>query len=302
MTSIVIDALPESIDMVTGKYPPQRIKTEEQDSINILVKSDDRTYGNDYNFQSDLLTSTSNIRKIKLAKAFVPLPPQINIHNRSITVTHTDGDVTFSLLDGYYSVQSLVNMMQAAFTDAWVSLDPTNSVTISYDVDRRTIEIIDDNAEQFYIHNTSPFALYAINVVNFPTQAPLSALSTDSIESKSLGMIYSRFYILSSQRLTEDQGSFSAISSGGASNIVAILDLASSYNSAQFSVSTSFPGTEVVVDTLSYAPNINMVNRNKSLKVFDLALVDEFGFGLETIDNELFNFEHSTAMWFQAYI
>jgi hypothetical protein len=268
----------------------------------MLIKSEDRTYGTNFDFQVNLLASSANIRKIQLAKCILPLLPQVNVNNKTVTVTHVDGTVTFPLIEGYYSVQSYVNMLQTSFSAAWLVLDPTNTVTISYDIERRSILISDDNSEAFYIHNDCTFALYSRNVVFFQYEAAGSTPTTTSIESLSLNMIYSRYVILESQRLTEDQKSYSMISGKGASNIVSIIDIASKYNEAQFVVSSSFPGTLFVIDTLDYSPLINVLNRNKSLKVIDFVFVDEFGFNLSNISTSSFKFEYPTCLWFQCYL
>ena len=299
---IYLKALPEDNDMVSGRYPPQRIKNEPTDSVNLIIRSEDRIFGNDFDFQVDLLTSSVHIRKIQLAKCLLPLLPQINENNKSITVTHDTGTITFNLIDGYYSVQALANMMQAQFTAAWLSLNPLNSVTVNYDIDKRAITINDNNNANWYIHTDCPFNNYARNVVKFQTQAAGSATSQSFFSSTSLGMIYSRFIILSSSRLTEDQKSFSIVSNRGPTDIVAILDIASKYDNDQFAVSTSFPGTDVVLDTLDYAPRINILNRNKSLKIIDFQLTDEFGFPLNNINSNDYNFIYPTAMWFQCFL
>jgi len=297
---VYLKALPEDTDMVTGRFPAQRVRADNLDTVNIIVRSDDRTSGDDFDFQVDLLGSSNHIKQAQLAKCMLPLLPQINVHNHSITVTHVDGTVVIPLVDGFFSIQSLTNMLQSVFTAAWQSLDITNQVTVSYDVDRRSISIIDDNAEAFYIHSACIFNLYGGNVVKFPTEPSGSVPSTTSIESLSLGMIYSRYIILSSRRMTADQKSFSMISGKGASDVVAVVDIASQYSPSQFSVSSSFPGTDVVVDTLSYAPRINMNNRYKSLKVIDFSLFDEFSFSLSQLSTSSYRFEYPVSMWFQC--
>ena len=196
--------------------------------------------------------------------------PQINLHNKTITVTHVDGTVTFDLDESYYSVQSMVNMMQSKFLTAWQSLDATNTLTISYNIERRSITIVDDNAENFYIHDDSPFVLFGNNVVQFPIQPAGSPLTNSSIESTSLEMIYSRYVTINSQRLTEDQKAYSIVSNRGPQNIIAVVDLVAAYTAAQFSVSSSYPGTQFSIETLQYAPRINLLNRTKALKVISL--------------------------------
>jgi len=300
LPSFYLQASPEDKDMVSGRFPPQRIRSEDPDSVNLLIRSEDRSFGSDFDFQVDLLTTSSHIRKIQLCKAILPLLPQINVHNNTITVTHTDGTVTFTLDESYYSVQSMVNMMQAKFTAAWVSLDATNSVTISYNIERRSITIVDDNAEQFYIHNNSPFVLYGNNVVQFPIQAAGSALSTTSIESTSLEMIYSRYVTINPNRLPEDQKAYSIVSHRGPQNIVAVVDLVAAYTSQQFSVSSSYPGTQFSIETLQYAPRINLLNRTKALKVIDFVVEDEYGFKLSDLDTPTYTFAYGIVMWFQC--
>jgi len=300
ITKVYLQAAPEDNDLVSGRFPPQRIRNESTDSINIVIRSEDRNYGNDFDFQVDLLTISAHVRKIQLAKCILPLLPQINVHNKTVTVTHVDGTVTFDLVEGYYSVQSLVNMMQDKFLTAWLSLDPLNLVTVNYNIDRRSILIIDDNAENWYIHTECPFNRFARNVVKFPTLPAGSPTSTFQSESTSLGMIYSRYVIITSERLTEDQKAYSVISNLGPKNIVAVLDIASKYNEHQFAVTSSFPGTDVVIDTLDYAPKINVLNRNKALKVIDFQLIDEFGFNLNDINTPTYTFIYPVSMWLQG--
>lgn len=302
LTNIYLPAVSEDNNMVTGRFPPQRIKSEDPDSCNILVRSEDRFNGNSFDFQVDLLTSTSHIRKIQLGKIICPLLPQINNIDKSVTVVHQDGTVTFDLIEGFYSVQGLANMMQDVFLTAWQLIDPTNGCTVNYDIERRSITITDDQGENFYILKTCPFARYARNVVKFPTQSLPDVPSTSSIESTSLGMIYSRFLLLTSSRLTEDQKSFSVVSDLGPSNIVSIIDIASKYTESQYAVSVSFPGTEFVIDTLGYAPRINLLNRGKALKVIDFQLSDEFGNNVSTLSDGSFPFDYSVSLFFQCYL
>ena len=295
-----LPASPEDIDMVSGRFPPQRVRVEPADSINILIKSEDRTYGNDFEFQCDLITTSSHIRKIQLAKCMLPLLPQINFHNKNILITHADGAINVNFVEGYYSVQGMVNMMQSVLTAAWIVLDATNSVTVSYSIERRSISIVDDNGENFFIHTNCGFSLYGRNVVQFVTKVAGSALSASIYESTSLGMIYSRYVTLHSSRLTEDQNSYSIISSRGPSNIIAILDLSSEYTTSQFAVSSAFPGTDITIDTLNYAPRINILNRNKGLKVIDFYLEDEFSFKLNDLNTASHSFTYPVAFFFQC--
>lgn len=299
-SSVSLYARAEDSDMVSGKFPPQRIRNEPTDSVNIVIRSEDRHHGTDFNFSIDLLTSSVNLRKIQLAKIMLPLLPQINENNKTIRVTHFTGNVTFDLIPGYYSVQALVNMMQQQFTTAWLSLNPINLVTVNYNIDTRTISVTDDNAQLWYFNTGFPFDLFGRNVVKFPTLPTGSPLATNVTTSTSLGMIYSRYITLTSNRLTEDQKSFSIISNLGPQNIVGVLDLTSQYGATQFSATSSFPGTDVVIDCLAYSPRINILNRNKALKVIDFMLLDEFGIPVDRINTVEYPFIYPVAMWFQC--
>lgn len=300
--SVYLIAQPEDNDLVSGRFPPQRVRVEPTDSVNILIRSEDRISGTDYDFDVDLLASSAHIRKLQITKVILPLLPTINANDKSVTVTHDDGDVTFDLIEGYYSVQALANMLQAQFLAAFQSLDVTNSVTVNYDIDRRSINITDDGGENWYIHEECDFNKFGRNVCKFPVLPAGSPTATSVSESTSLGMIYSRFIILASDRLTQDQKSYSIISGRGASNIIAILDIASKYSENQFAVSTSFPGTDFVIDTLEYAPRINILNRNKALKILDFKLIDEFSFDLDTINTPEHPFIYPITIWMQGYL
>lgn len=301
-TNMYLPAVSEDNNMVSGRFPPQRVKAELTDSVNILVRSEDKMVGNNYDFQVDLLTSSVHIRKIQLAKIITPLLPQINNVNKSVTIVHQDGNVTFDLVEGFYSVQALANMMQDTFLVAWQLLDPANSCTVSYDIERRSISITDDLSKSFYLLRGCPFEKFGKGVVQLPSESLPAVPSSAELESTALGMIYSRFLILSSSRLTEDQKSFSIVSDLGPSNIIAIVDIASKYSEGQFAVSTSFPGSTFVIDTLDYAPRINLLNRNKALKVVDFQLSDEFGNNVSLLSDGTFPFSYPIALFFQCYL
>lgn len=288
----------EDEDTMIGKYQPQRIMAVEPTTSTLLINSRDRLSGTDFDFIVDIKTEAANYRTVSLRKIIHPLLPQINANNRTLTVEHVDGIFSTTLDCGYYTVQSFVNMLQAKLTAGWVSLDATNSVTVAYDANARLISVTDNNGEAFFFQNTSSFIVYGYNVVGFPSQAPGSALSTTTISSTNLTMIYSRFVTIRSDRITESQRGSSIISSTGASNIVAVVDLAEGYNDAQFATGSAFPGTAKVFDT-DFAPTINVLNRGKTLRILDVEIVDEFGFGVTSIYSGTGQvFEYPVVMWF----
>jgi hypothetical protein len=193
-------------------------------------------------------------------------------------------------------------MMQSHFTALWFSLNVANVVTVSYDIDRRQITITDNLSKNWFIADTSSFAKYGGNVVKFNYFSPAFGLNTYTHSSTSLGMIYSRFVLLHSNRLTEDQRSYSMVSKQGPSNIVAVIDLASQYQTSQFVVSSAFPGTDVAVDCLKFSPRINVLNYTKAFKLIDLSFIDEYGFNLNDINTNTFPFDYPVVVWLMGYM
>lgn len=295
---LVSDSEPN--DQALGKYQPQRLIAHSPNTVTLLVNSRDRTHGTDFNFGTDMKSEGINMRTLALRKTIFPLLPQINANDNTLTVTHLDGDFTTILDPGYYTTQGFVNMLQAKLTAGWIGLDGTNSVTVNYDADARELTVTDNNGEDWYFHSTSSFIRLGYNVVGFPSQAPGSALTTSAIASTSLTMMYSRFITIHSNRLAESQRGTSMISSTGAANIIAVVDLAEGYDPTQFATGSAFPGTAQVFNT-PYAPVVNVLNRLKNLRVFDLECRDEFGVGIDRIYEGLTEvFEYPTVFWFVA--
>lgn len=288
----------EEDDLTNGKFQPQRVLANPTNSINILVNSRSRDTGDDFKFMVDFRTESINLRDIQLCKLIFPLLPQINAHNNVLSGVHTDGAFSITLTEGYYTVQSFVNMLQSKMTAAWVALNALNVVTVNYSSDSRTITITDGGGDSFYFNTNCSFITYGYNVVGFNSGVSTNATSQTSIN---LTMIYSRYITIRSNRLVESQRSYSLLSNQGSSNIVAIVDLTEGYGADQYINGSTFPATAKVFNCTDIAPVINISNRYKNLRVLDIEIIDEFGYCIDTIYQGLSStFAYPVSIWFRC--
>ncbi len=277
----------EQEDQRSGKFPPQRIYPECRNSGLIVADSRDRISGTSgFNFVTDLKSETTNVRSIRLSSCILPLLPQINDLNNGITVVHTDGTGSVTLDNGYYTVQSLVNELQSKLTALWVALDPTNVVIINYDSDRRRISIVDGNNETWYFSDTCTFITRGVNVAAFDSGASSFTVAN---YSKSLQMVYSRYLNVYSRRLVEDARIGSRSSRGNGMCLVAVIDLLSGYDADQYINGSTFPSTAKVFYPRA-PPVLNILNRQKAIRVFDLEVETEFGENVYTIYADGFHY------------
>jgi hypothetical protein len=290
----------EEVDLVNGKYQPQRIIANPPNYVNILVNSRSAESGDDFKFYVDLRTESMNLRDIQLCKIIFPLLPQINSHNNVLSGTHDDGNFSITLTHGYYTVQSFVNMLQAKFTAAWIALNPLNVVTVNYNSDGRNIVITDGNGDFFYFDPNCSFIKYGYNVVGFNAGV---AYDSDTQTSINLTMVYSRYITVRSNRLIENQRSYSLVSNLGSGNIIAIIDITEGYGADQYINGSTFPATAKVFNTTDIAPVINICNRDRSIRVIDIEILDEFGFCIDTIYRGLTElFTYPVTIWFKCAI
>lgn len=285
----------EEEDQLNGKYVPQRVYSDVNQKSLLFVDSRDRSSGNDFNFVIDLKSETSNCRCVELSSCALPLLPQINDKNNSITVVHADGTASTTLENGYYTVQSLVNELSSKLTALWVSLDATNTVVVNYNADARTITITDGNGETWYFDSSSSFIQYGLNVVEFESGASTVAVVQTSV---SLQMVYSRYLTVYSRRLTENSRITSKSSRPVSSNIVAMIDLLSGYDAQQYINGSTFPSTSKVFTPKNTAI-INTLNRLKAIRVVDIEVEDEFGNNVYDIYNN--GFKYATNFTFVQY-
>lgn len=287
----------EDNDQVWGKFFPQIINAPPTNRVNIFISSENKlsTSSSDFDFYVDLRQESANIRSLQLMKAILPLAPQINDHNNTMNITLNG--ITFNVVldNGYYNPNSFVNMLQAKLSAAWTAAIPGSLVTVSYNPPERNITITDISpgpGPYSWQFNASSYSQYGLHVAYFPLGASAVTQTSTSLE-----MIYSRFYVIRSDRICQSQRASSLTSAYQQTNIVAVLPVAEYYDSNQYSPSASFPGTAKTMDCYDTAPVINTTNQNISLRVLDLHIADEFGYSLSTIYSDN-SFQYTCAFLF----
>jgi hypothetical protein len=298
-TTVYLGAGREADLQANGKYVPQRVYTTVPQRSLMHIDSRNRVSGNSFNGTYRLIPETSQARSLHMDKVIFPLLPTINDKNNGITIVHATGTGNTTLTNGYYTVQSLVNEMQAKFTALWQALPAgaLNSVSVIYDPSARTVTVTDNDGSLWYLDETSTFNTAGLNVIGFNAGLAFDAISH---VSTSLQMIYSRYVIVKSQRLCEDTRIISTTTAtSSAMGIVAILDLVEGYDASQFSTGTSFPSTTKVYNLENSACHINVHNRGKAIKDLDLSFYDEFGNNIYNIYNS--GFDYDIALWVSLY-
>lgn len=291
----------EDSSLRNGKFWPQLINPTPTNKVNVLVSSDDKIQGSksDFNFFVDLHTESANVRSIQLNRVIVPLAPQINDHNNVMNITLNGLSSSVSLPNAYYTPNSFVNMLQSQLSTVWNTLIPGAQVLVSYNPPERNITITDISpgpGPYTWQFDASSYYSYGRHIAYFPINN-LGVTQT----STSLEMIYSRYYTVRSDRICQSQRAPSLLSSYQPSNIVAVVPIASEYDSTQFSPSASFPGTSKTIYVGDMSPVINTTNQNISLRVLDLSITDEYGFNLDTIFTDG-TFQYECAFMFSAYV
>lgn len=287
----------EDNEQVWGRFWPQIINAPPTNRVNIFVSSENKvsSSSSDFDFYVDLRQESANIRSLQLMKAILPLAPQINDHNNVMNITLNGITFNVTLDNGYYNPNSFVNMLQAKLTAAWAAAIATATVTVSYNPASRNITITDTSpapGPYTWQFNSSTYSNFGLHVAYFP----LGVLATTQTSS-ALEMIFSRYYVVRSERLCQSQRASSLTSSYQQTNIIAVIPVAEYYDSNQYSPSASFPGTAKTMDCFDTAPVINTTNKNISLRVLDLHIADEFGNSLATIYNDG-SFQYTCAFLF----
>ena len=290
----------EDYNLTTGRYWPQIINSVPTNRITIVVSSDDKINQStsDFNFYADLHQESANLRSIQLDQVILPLTPTINDRNNTMNITLNSVTSDIVLPNGFYSPNSYVNALQSVLSTFWASAIVGGAVLVSYNPAERNITITDitPGGPYNWQFNDSIYYRYGRHVAYFPI-----GISSDTQTTTSLEMLYTRFYIIRSERLTDSQRSSSLTSSLQPCNIVAIVPIVEYFTENQFNPSAAFPGTSKLINCGTSSPIINTTNMYKSLRIFDISVYDEYGFCLDSIFSDG-TFQYECAFFFTGYI
>lgn len=298
---ITFSARPELSDIVNGKYPPQRLTSEETSSCIFVCDGKDRVQGGLSN-GSNFVVSTksgeiSRVRKVRLASCIVPKLPNINVMNNTFVIVSEAGTTgTITLPPGYYNQVSLVNELKAVIDVEWALFGVPDSSVVNFNNLTKTISIQSANGNKWFFTSDSAFIIRGINVSGFsgyPLASDPSVVGSITQYSCSVGLIYSRYIYVSSKVLTQNVRTCNRISNGR-TDIVGIVPIADDYSASDFDSSNMFTGNLISDITISHSPLLDCNLNQRNVELVDFQFTDEFGFDVINVLQLSNSFPEST--------
>ncbi len=269
----------DELELVDGSVRPARVRTTPCDRILFLCDSNQRISGTPFSF------SVTSYRPIYpqtcfISRFLIPKIPNINQNNNTVTIVSTLGTFTGSIPVGYYNQVSLVNALKLCLDTAAGGLD---TYTVTYNSNNKTISVTSVGAANFFFSNQCTFILYGKNVCNFNSYAPSSnpAVVGATVQYSSiLGLVYTRYVTVRSNRLCADAVDLPRSSSGRV-NTVAMISVAQHFDPDDYDPSGVFTGSILVDKSYDDSAVLRIANQKKDFSTVDFILEDEFGFTLD---------------------
>jgi len=253
----------------------------------MLIDSSDRVSGNPYNFVCDLQSNVPRARYVKLKKLIVPKIDNVNAGNNSFIVKSALGTTgLISLSPGMYNTTSLANEITAQMNARFVLDGFVDTFTVNFNVVDRSFTITSVGGNNFFIDSTSDLIVFGSTLVPFPSELLASVPSGSVITSGPAAMLSTRYFILTSQGLTQNQFGRSIISSSThqVSNIVEIIDVSGIYSPIDFDIGIPYKG---IYESLNVPGNkISVMNSSDILpRHLDFQILDGYKRDLSTLFN-----------------
>lgn len=294
-------------EVSTGRIRLTQFTTEDPQSINLLVDSNDRVNGTPFDFTVNMQSNLFRARLAEVVKVVIPKTNNITPLNNIVewrfeeTLGLNYPLLKVTLTPGFYDVISLANELTTKMMAATVAAYPlintptfvctfdnaANKFTLSYSI----FDGLAFVSSNFYFLSSCNFITRGINLALFPSFADAGVGSTPvgmgfSYTSGNAGMVYTRFVTLHSSALTQfSYGETRTSTQVIGNSIVAIIGVTGILIDA-----TRFAGT-FATPNLDGAPNISVLNPQRQLQKFlDFSMQDEYGFPLTAIfseDNQL---------------
>lgn len=275
---------PSSFDesqLVQGKVKPMRVRSTPCDRILYLCDSNQRISGNAFDFTVRSYRPM-NPQSVYISRCQLPKIPNINPLNNVVTFyTNADSLVpkSFTIPPAYYNQVSLVNALKLGFDTAAGGLD---TYTVAFASNNKTVSITSISGIKFYISNDCTFSLRGINVCHFdgyPAGSDPNVVGSLAVYSSIIGLCYSRYVVIRSNRLTESCVEVPR-SSSGKINICAMVSIAEHFNASDYDASGSFTGSIITDQTIESSAVLNLASHFKPLDAIDIVVEDEYGFSL----------------------
>jgi hypothetical protein len=266
--------------------------TETPGSCIYLLDGKDRLPGSvdGFNFAVDCGVQLTRCRYAQVNQVVLPKLPQINGNNHTLQIRSAvhGPPITVNLDFGFYNQTSIVNELKQKIDSAFVAAGAADSFTVAFDPKKKTISVTSNNGINFYFVTGTTFQKYAYNVVSFkhlPLSADPAAVGDVTLNSAPIGLIYSRYVNVFSNRLVENTFTPNRTSAQANPSLVAVIPIVDDYVPSDFDVSGQFTGNLISQKTANDAPIMSVVSFGKNLSRIDLRFEDEFGLPLSNALN-----------------
>lgn len=277
---IISNAVDE--DFQTGRTKAPVFTLEDPQSVNILLDSKNRLdkTTNPFDFVSSINSNLFRSRFFRVRKVVIPKPPNVTIHNNSLTITWGPGNTVTTVLIpvGFYNTLTIANTIQSLISTATA----TPGWTCIFYPSTRTFTLKAPGAILFFFNADSSFIRYGESFMAF-TGVPVGGTTAINGQNGWSGgvasMLYTRYIIVCSISLNNYSIADSRTNDRFINeDIIAITDLTDIYSEGDWAVGTPFAGGYSTVLTAE-APNVSLRNPQRNLAPeIDLYVLDEYGF------------------------
>lgn len=279
-------ASPENKEIFKGLVKPVRVRAQPCDSNLYLVDSKDRISGDSFNFTVDCGVPLRAL-DICVSRVCVPKLPNVNAVNNTFSIWTQDiagtggtgpNLITGTLPVGFYNQTSLQSNLKTALDAAAVNNGVTDTYTVSYNTFNKTISVTSNSGNRWYWDSDSPFIKYGqylTGFIGYPAGSNILTVGKITDYSGIIGLIYSRYIKIKSNRLIGNAKEKSRTSSKQ-TNIIAVISLVDQMTENDFSVSNVFNGSLILDSVIETTCHLNVAYYMKELGAIDFELTDEY--------------------------
>jgi hypothetical protein len=268
-------------DLQTGRTKPPIVSTQQPQSIDIVISSNDRASPesqlNPFDFRFSFNSNIFRAKSIHAHKVVIPKPPNLTIQNNSFRIIDSNDLVwTIIIPPGFYT--------PLTFADTLTTLIDTTTPLLDFAVEfhplTQTFSITSTSI--FFLSNQTSFYQNGQNFVRFPSynelQTTVGVVGALTFNSGAAGMLYTRYMYVCSESMNENAFAISQTSDASFNeDVIAIVDLTSIYVSSDWDGSVPFSSLFRAVP-ITRAPRISVRNPQRNLKAEgDIYCLDEFG-------------------------
>ena len=203
-----------------AEFPPQRVTVISNHIGMLQMDSRDRVSGQPWAFTVNFSNYTRGIKRIALN--FVQLwntIPNINVKN-NVLVYFDNGDATFktaTLTPGFYNLTQIATELQTALNASVPP--PVAPFTVTSSATQYNLNVT--NVNSFFFDQTSSFMVRGVDMCDFP----FSNVLTTSLTSNVCKLLYTNYFVLTSNELVNYSKNVNVSSNPAISNIVGLVSL-----------------------------------------------------------------------------